>query len=500
MPFDVGAIKYVFNNGKLFNENNFCYSQSLTADLLDEVLKADAHEVYSAAKIRHYKDIRVYSINLQTIIKLYNKQAFLRNSLIKKSTSKSILHVFLKIITLSFKGLTARIVDIDQANTRIKALKANYLVLRKKLQFIERKKIDLNHPRRMARFQIEEWNKRRPPSNYNQLRDRALGLKKIYAPTHYLFLHGQSQQISVLTTLNKFFIKRFCPVFAKQKSHQGFRIPGTVKSSRNVAEFHSANETIDDHVIRDQLLSVDGDFYNTTSPQGSAHYFTTSNSNVIDSYRFREIVNSIVKKYIDNKDLVHKFTDRVCTIASWKQRAATLGALYLIAIPREFVEDKSKNFVYRSHPRGRYCYCHAMDSHESMTNGTMAECRFGFNRQYRILTSRLTEEPDVKVHRLTTIPKNTRVAYRELIHRTGLEIALCQNLEKVIRNPSKELWDQIVKDVVELSERYQKAQRLSFAIDIRPLFLPLLKAALPHIGDHLGADQKAVLAACVKEQ
>lgn len=480
MPLSVNAIKYVYNDAKDWDENNFCCTESLNAELLDDFLNANHLEINGAVRFHKFDDIKVYSSNLQKIINLYNKHTQARNALIEKSIAKTILHIFLKIITFSIAGLKGQVIDVGLANQKIENLAVG------------------------LRAEAIKPNQNPPQGNYVTLRDQALELKNTYAANHYLFIHGQSLQISVLTTLNKFFIKRFFPDKGKDKKHQSFRVPGTVPQINNVAAFHQKYPSLTDNIVRDEIMSVDGDFYNENRGE-SAYYYAKNNLNVLTNTEgvtaFRRIAYRIVGSYVQDQNLASKLAERIVTIGSHKQVESSIGALYLIAIPKEVVEDPSRNFVYRSHPYGHPCHCHSshdIDSHESLTNGTMPYCNNNY-RQYRILTARLIEEPGVKVHRFTAIPRDIRVAYRELIHRTGLEIALCQNLEKVTTNPSKELWDQIFKDVGELLERYQKAQSFLFAEAMAPLFFPLLQNALVKQG-HLLDDQKRVmLASCLDE-
>lgn len=508
MPLSINAVKYVFNHAKPIDENNFCYTKSLTANLLDDLLKATPQEVCHAAKIRNPKGLRIYSSNLKKIIWLYNKHTKCRNSLIKNNNYKNILHIFLKIITFSIAGLTDRIIDVASANKIISEMEKLYAVNLIEAAWLKRK--NFIAPYRRARSTIEKWNNLPPPlpANYDVLRERALKLKKIYVANHYLFIHGQSQQISVLTTLNKVFIKRFHNK-GEVRSQQSFRVPETIPKIQNVRAFHSKYPRLTDNSVRNEIMSVDGDFFNTTSGE-SAYSYTKSNSNVLTSgaanelQAFQNLVGGIVKHYLQDQYLIDELATRIVTIATQKQRAVPIGALYLIAIPKEVVEDPSRNFVYRSHQYGWPCRCHTetdMDSHDALKNGTMPSCNSTeYYRQYRILTARLVEEPGVKVHRLTTIPKATRVAYRELIHRTGLEIVLCQNLENVCIKPSKELWDLIYKDVGVLLDRYQKTQTLEFAKEMRPLFFPLLKTALNQQGHLLDADKRVMLTACLDER
>jgi hypothetical protein len=233
-------------------------------------------------------------------------------------------------------------------------------------------------------------------------------LKAMYADTHYVFTHGQSLALSTITEtireLNRNFYPKLFHPFAP-----AFRQPNTVPFTENVDAFfekyrllqkHGNERFVDDHV-NVELLSVDGYLYNTDSYE-SAIDFLRRNDNICtinDKNKITELMQGILSFHLSNRFVCQVIAHRLNQNGSFIQQEGRAGVLYALCVPKILVQDNRRNFVYRAHPFGKRCDCYPqqhIEVLEKLQRDTKVSCvsSYGYNPQYRMLTSRLMQNRD----------------------------------------------------------------------------------------------------------
>ncbi|HSX13447.1 MAG TPA: hypothetical protein VLE96_03395 [Chlamydiales bacterium] len=159
---------------------------------------------------------------------------------------------------------------------------------------------------------------------------------------------------------------------------------------------------VNDHDIftREDLISVDGYFYNNQSYE-SALFFLANNMNMFyPSKQFIEAILQSFQKDLDS-DQSSRLADRVLEVKA--EDDSRIGNLFVICLPKE----KSQEIQYRAHPLGPCCHCHSKEEDqtilEKLQNGVLdfqTGCWEKYNKipQFRIFTPQLTQENGVKIH------------------------------------------------------------------------------------------------------
>lgn len=284
---------------------------------------------------------------------------------------------------------------------------------------------------------------------------RALEIKNLYRHTHYVFTHGQASAISIANLLIKECMRKFTPSL-----HQSFKIPfrqpHTVVYSENADDFvkkynATANSNYADNNHNAEMISVDAQFWNGDQYESALDFFSTGtniNLNRGDSELIK-IFKSIFMHYLPNHTLCNLFAERALKIAQQRKKETLVGVLYAICIPKTIVKDEKQNFAYHCHPFGKKCNCfpskNRIELLEDMQNDKLVCCTVGTLTQYRLLTSRLVEEKNVRSFAISALPKNKRKFYRDQIQELVKEVAQYSHLYDLIENLEQDpsLIDQI---------------------------------------------------------
>lgn len=295
-----------------------------------------------------------------------------------------------------------------------------------------------------------------PTNPYNSqlfsVMGRVLEIKNLYRHTHYVFTHGQASEISVINQIMKECVKTFMPRL-HHPYKVPFRLPLTVTYSENANAFidqYKANDNssfFDDGAHSDKMLSVDAQFWNAESTESALDFFSTATNIIgsdLSSGALSNILHGMFMQFIPNHAVCSMLVKKAAKIAKDKRVETQVGVLYAICIPKAIVKDDKKNFAYPCHPFGKKCECFPgkdrIELLEAMQKNQHVFCRGGHFTQYRILTSRLTEEKDVRTFAVDALPKSKRKIYRdqikELVNEVRLYSLLSDLIEKLETNPA----------------------------------------------------------------
>lgn len=281
---------------------------------------------------------------------------------------------------------------------------------------------------------------------------RVLELKSFYRKTHYVFTHGQAPEISIANQLIKEFVRAFTPLL-NHPLKVPFRVPHTVIYSENADDFiNKYNATENNSVYSDnahnaEMISVDACLWNIHQTESALYFFELgSNINLCHGKpALLNIFKSIFLNYLPDETVSALLAEKACKIAAQKKIDVKVGTLYAICIPKAIVQDEKINFAYRCHPFGRKCNCFPVADRvkvlEEMQANKFLSCKTtGLMPQYRLLTSRLTEEKDVRSFAVDSLPKDKRKSYRNQIKGLVQEAIkyshLCDLIEKLEEDPS----------------------------------------------------------------
>lgn len=294
---------------------------------------------------------------------------------------------------------------------------------------------------------------------------QALELKAVYKDTHYVFFHAQQSDFLITNYLMKELAKFFYSYknlklfkYLRNPDSEGFVDPMSpedlVKQESFLNEFIEANIDIPsaphalDHseLLRKKLLSVDlcDIGVNTRSGESSIE-FLTSNRSVMTAHasKIAEINKAIVEEFIPRElkrhlppSVLNTFISKINSLTS-KIPGLKCGNLYVICIPKKIVKNPETNIVYRAHPYGHLCKCHAKESQIPILNKlqnndtTGALCHDRSIPQGRILTEHLIPEKGVLSFLVTPLEKAKRKATKVEI-RTYIKI-LADEIDKAFK-------------------------------------------------------------------
>ncbi len=272
------------------------------------------------------------------------------------------------------------------------------------------------------------------------LMGQALEVKSIYGDTHHVFLHAQASNWLGLTYLVKELHRMFEPNtpighFKFLRPPLKLCPPGILsslwKSCRNalleeekitnVQEYIHSKWFVNDsdRETRENLLSVDGYFFNAQTYESSL-FFLINNCNILGKPdTIKDFYGQIIKHYCPNlsEQELGQFSNRIFYVV--QSTEAACGNLFTICVPKE----KSQEIQYRAHPFGAVCACHPKENSsillENLQKGLFdkrAECDIIYPPipQYRIYTPLL--QPDVTpTYLLTPHEKTHRKAIKAKI-------------------------------------------------------------------------------------
>jgi len=305
---------------------------------------------------------------------------------------------------------------------------------------------------------------------------KVLELKNLYKHSHYVFTHGQASQISMVSHVMDECLRTFSPHW-HHPLRIPFRLPHTIIYSENANEFITKYDAVkpsfkDDGFHSDKMISVDAQFWHDTGYE-SAQYFFSNGTNIAysDDAPLTTLFKSTFLNYFphDLSGVVDSTCDSICTmlaekalkIAKQRRLDTKVGVLYAICIPKNIIDNDTTNFAYPCHAYGRTCNCfpnQRIKKLEDMQGDTPVICTANSSRtQYRILTSRLTEEPDVRIFAIDALSKIQRKHYRNQVKKLVSELSLYSHLADMIERIDDEPW--LIEEITSLKESTQMDEK-----------------------------------------
>lgn len=331
-----------------------------------------------------------------------------------------------KILKSKYPASDAMIEKIEknirfiQATVKIQQFWLNYRINKEKKQIKAlRSRYEDDPLRELERLKrkpfVHPTLKAYAPEPLSIIFGRAMEIKRLYSETHYVFTHGQSLEISMINQLIKELIKTFYP-HQYQPLTSPFRLPGTLQDFQNAEKFLKLHENINDHELRDSLLSVDGDNSRYVTDE-SALYFTDINASVGSGYiyQFFEniVVNVLSEMHLFDEKTCAVFAKRIAILAKEKAPKSLTGTLYTICIPKKSVQEPSESIVYDSKPFGKPVKQTNSEMIERLENRQLREEYVDDkDGQYRILTAGLSELRGVRSFAINNLSKDTNRHYK----------------------------------------------------------------------------------------
>lgn len=275
-------------------------------------------------------------------------------------------------------------------------------------------------------------------------------IKKIYAKTHHLFLHGQSLNWSIVPLVIKELVREFQPD-EEVGFYKFLRSENTVVTEsywnwsskllrwlglepQTAREFMAENLSIHDGNMktRETLISADAYFYNAQSYESSL-YFLMNNNNILDrsgTDALKDVIQTIFRHFKKNasQQLLDRLFIRLMASIEFTRRMVTTGNLYVIAVPK----DKSIDAQYRAHPFGVPCFCHRGANHTQILD-SLQQGHLNVSTRCKILTMPVPQyrlfmpfvmrpENGCKTFRLNALPRSNRKAIKEEIKKIAKEL------------------------------------------------------------------------------
>lgn len=286
--------------------------------------------------------------------------------------------------------------------------------------------------------------------NYDKQRTKmlmaqALEIKDIYKKTHHVFLHAQATKWVIFSHIVKECMRRFEPEVDLEQ-YKFLRTPtdttdlgflksifsflfGKSKPHETVQKFLDSKYTpVNDSNTedRDNLLSVDGYFYNYHKWESSL-FFLINNDNIFNNANvIEDFAKKVFKHFcpkLKDKARIDSYAKEISQAAFKK---AACGNLFVICLPKE----KSHEIQYRAHPYGPPCTCHPKWKAATILNALQDE-NFNYTNkcksipavpQYRLYTPKLSPGDGKAVYLLTPFTKAQRREIKAPVKRVANEL------------------------------------------------------------------------------
>lgn len=294
---------------------------------------------------------------------------------------------------------------------------------------------------------------------------RVFELKEHYKNTHYVFTHGQSVSNSVINECMYQLLKTF-NLDLHNKLSMPFRLPWTVNSTENVEQFfkkypynEGAGETTG------ELLCVDSYMWSTRWGESALAFgLWDMNVQILENNEMGvKIFGNIFNYFLKDNFLCETLSKKAATIAAEKKEIiSTVGVLWAICIPKANVQDPAKNFVYRSHAAGVRCQCHPahedIEVLERTQRNEIVRCSDNQHPQYRILTSRLVQEPEVRAFPVNALKKKDNKQFSQKIKNLVRELVFYSKMVNLTQVSSLEESNELKEELLTL-HNYNQIER-----------------------------------------
>ncbi len=335
--------------------------------------------------------------------------------------------------------------EFSSLDKELKAIKAIQDSWKDDLSAENDRLIHANFFPRDIREKIERLSRRSPEvAQSYAVYGRLWELKNLYSDTHYVFTHGQASHVSILNKIYKESLVSFNP----QLAHP-LKIPFRSSSSsicNDNAENFINKYLIDilktdklswfDHDHRDELLSVDSQFWNDQDSESADYFFTNSGSvNINKPEELRDLLIKHFLKYLSSEKACQLLADKAVELAKKRKEETTAGVMYAICIPKILIQNDQTNFTYPSYRLGVPCNCHPLKDRikllDHMQNGhrivcqPQRMCRYNLPMQYRILADNLNTAKGVRIFSVDTLTKAKQNEYDQEVKDLVKELKLC---------------------------------------------------------------------------
>jgi hypothetical protein len=197
---------------------------------------------------------------------------------------------------------------------------------------------------------------------------------------------------------------------------------------------------MNDHEYSKELISIDGDLYNTIDNESSLSFLYKNSGIIADHER---VLLKIIQSLGFSEEIHSLIYDKLCSLFPPKQG---IGVIQVISIPKYIIENEATNPIYRAHPFGRYCECSPNSSVEILRTVQENYRPFIVEQhkesrqvlQWRIL-SNFGDFPGVRVHTLTPFAESK--SFKEPLKLLIKEILIYKDLWNINALSEKDVDD-----------------------------------------------------------
>lgn len=360
-------------------------------------------------------------------------------------------------------------------------------------------------------------------------------------PTHYVFAHSSSLShglfVDMATHLD---VSISNPAFSRRWNLMKKMRPRGVAPNlfKNTEEYFKSDmcKKIQSGIEDDgypnnaHLLSCDGYLKNDDIFESSFYFFKENTNCFKPDLKFSL---EFFKKYIKNESLSEFASKEFHSLLSSKSLSKKIpGRVYVIAVEKSHLQDKTKRYVFRAHPFGKVCSCNGsgvsqedfikkLEQHQKGDLQTLCPVRhenggiIEFNPQYRILTGSLDKDPTRIVSSFDCLSTEVEREIKPNFWRIAQVVKSCQRIEGLtLDTPKEQIVFALLRIHLDLSKYYSVSStnricRTELKIDqsLKDLYLKGLKEILRskkevflehkgYIEKHLSKEQLKFLTEC----